>query len=174
MENICRLKQISQSLRKTNKDITDAATNITGIDDNKLRKITGAIDYAFRSLQTLVKAYIYPKIDGPKYQETFYDDDMPGISYSVQAGHAYYTIAAAERVIKKFHAQWRPLMLQDITADNPLSESLLGTWGMKDDGTLGIIGLCGSFGDSVKTSRPCIDKPLDANTMLRLVLVRKR
>ena len=174
MENICTLKQISKSLQKSKKTITDTAQKVDGIDTNKLHKITGAIDYACRSLQTLVKAYIYPKIDGPKYQETIYDDDLPGIGYAVQAGHAYYTIAAAERVLKKFHAQWRPLMLQDITSDNPLCESLLGTWGMKDDGTLGIIGLCGSFGDSVKTSRPCIDKPLDANTMLRLVLVRKR
>lgn len=173
MENICRLKQISQSLRKTNKDITDAATNIAGIDDNKLLKITGAIDYACRSLRTLVKSYIYPKLDGPKYQETFYDDDMPGIDYSMQAGHAYYTMDAAERVLNKFKSQWRPLMLQDITADNPLSESLLGTWGMKDDGTLGILGLCGGLGASIEDRKPCIEKPLDKDTMLRLVLVRK-
>lgn len=173
MENICRLKQISQSLRKTNKDITDAATNIAGIDDNKLRKITGAIDYACRSLQNLLKAYIYPKIDGPKYQETLYDDDMPGIDYSLQTGHAYYTRSAAERVIKKFRTQWRPAMLQDISQDNPLSESLLGTWGMKDDGTLGLLGLHGGLGATLENSKPCIEQPIDSEIMLRLVLVRK-
>ena len=173
MEQICTLKQISKSLQKTKDQIADTASSVDGIDTNKLLKITGAIDYACRSLRTLVKSYIYPKLDGPKYQETFYDDDMPGIDYSMQAGHAYYTMDAAERVLNKFKSQWRPLMLQDITADNPCCESLLGTWGMKDDGTLGILGLCGGLGASIEDGKPCIEEPLDKDIMLRLVLVRK-
>lgn len=173
MENICTLKQISKSLQKTKDTIRTTADKIDGIDENKILKITGAIDYACRSLHNLLKAYIYPKIDGPKYQETLYDDDMPGIDYSIQTGHAYYTRSAAERVIKKFRTQWRPAMLQDITQDNPLSESLLGTWGMKDDGTLGLLGLRGGLGATLENSKPCIEQPIDSEIMLRLVLVRK-
>lgn len=173
MKKICQLKSLSQQLQFNKKMINDIANTVDGIDKTKLSKITGALDYACRSLHTMIKTYIYPKIDGPKYQETCYDDDMPGISFLISEGHAYYSEVAAERILKKFHAQWRAITIEDITPDNPASDLLMGTWALREDGKLGVLcpsgRLCDAgtkFGVSVESA--------GKDAVNRLILVRKR
>lgn len=173
MKKVCVLKSLSQKLQFNKKMINDVAGTMEGIDKNKLSKITGALDYACRSLHTMIKSYIYPKIDGPKYQETCYDDDMPGVSFLVAEGHAYYTEVAAERIIKKFQAQWRPVMVEDITPENPASEMLMGTWALRADGKLGVLCPSGRLCDAGTKFGVSVE-PAEENAVNRLVLVRKR
>ena len=173
MKKVCVLKSLSQKLQFNKKMINDVAGTMEGIDKNKLSKITGALDYACRSLHTMIKSYIYPKIDGPKYQETCYDDDMPGVSFLVAEGHAYYTEVAAERNIKKFQAQWRPVMVEDITPENPASEMLMGTWALRADGKLGVLCPSGRLCDAGTKFGVSVE-PAEENAVNRLVLVRKR
>lgn len=173
MKKVCVLKSLSQKLQFNKKMINDVAGTMEGIDKNKLSRITGALDYACRSLHTMIKSYIYPKIDGPKYQETCYDDDMPGVSFLVAEGHAYYTEVAAERIIKKFHAQWRPVTVEDITPEKPASEMLMGTWALRANGKLGVLCPSGRLCDAGTKFGVSVE-PAEKNAVNRLVLVRKR
>lgn len=173
MKKICQLKSLSQQLQFNKKMINDIASTIDGIDKNKLSKITGALDYACRSLHTMIKTYIYLKIDGPKYQETCYDDDMLGVSFLISEGLAYYSEVAAERILQKFHAQWRAITIEDITPDNPASDLLMGTWALREDGKLGVLCPSGRLCDAGTKFGVSVE-PAGKDAVNRLILVRKR
>lgn len=136
LEQVCNLKSVNGILQESAETIKKIASQIKDIDEYRMTRIISAINQARRSLDATLKSYLYPKMDGPRCQETAYDDGLPGIRYV--SCHAYYTADAAERVAKKFHTKWRLPKPSDIV-DVPTRENLLGTWALQKDGTLGML-----------------------------------
>ena len=136
LESVCNLKSVGSVIKESTETIKQISSQIKDIDEYRITRIICLLNQVCRSLDTTLKSYLYPKMDGPRCQETAYDDGYPGIRYS--SCHAYYTADAAERVAKKFHAKWRLPKPSDIV-DVPTRENLLGTWAFQKDGTLGML-----------------------------------